>query len=159
MLFYILKIYNKNIPGTLTVSVAVDVDVVVEDEETTRVKGEERGTKRPEISASLEGFMSVLCCKKLQYNFFATLSIYIIYVIMLIFVFLVHYGEKTSEYCSISKNNSLYVIILCFMHIIYITFILGVTYNYNFIIFVYVMLLYLKKQFHSKNKYNNYNLN
>src|SRR5271163_3260258 len=99
MLFYILNIYNKNVPGTLTVSVAVDVDVVVEDEEATRVKGEERGTKGSETSASLEGFMFVLCCKKLQYNFFATLSIYIIYVIMLIFVFLVHYGEKTSKYC------------------------------------------------------------
>src|SRR5271163_4938107 len=122
MLFYILKIYNKNIPGTLAVSVAVDVDVVVEDEEATGVKGEEGGTEGPETSASLEGSMSVLCCKKLQYNFFATLSIY-------------------------------------FMHVIYITFILGVTYNYNFIMFVYVMLLYLKKQFHSKNKYNSYNLN
>src|SRR5271163_2813661 len=99
MLFYILKIYNKNIPGTLAVSVAVDVDVVVEDEEATGVKGKEGGTEGPETSASLEGFMFVLCCKKLQYNFFATLSIYIIYVIILIFVFLVHYGEKTSEYC------------------------------------------------------------
>src|SRR5271163_3109377 len=99
MLFYILKIYNKNIPGTLTVSVAVDVNVVVEDEEATRVKREEEGTEELEISVSLERFMFVLCCKKLQYNFFATLSIYIIYVIMLIFIFLVHYGEKTSEYC------------------------------------------------------------
>src|SRR5271163_3294535 len=91
------NIYNKNIPGTLAVSVAVDV--VVENKETTRVKGEEGGTKGLETSTSLEGFMSVLCCKKLQYNFFAMLSIYIIYVIMLIIVFLVHYGEKTSKYC------------------------------------------------------------
>src|SRR5271156_4254678 len=98
MLFYILNIYNKNIPGTLAVSVTVDVDIVVEDEKATRVKRKARGTKKPETSASLEGFMSVLCCKKLQYNFFTMLSIYIIYVIILIFVFLVHYGEKTSEY-------------------------------------------------------------
>src|SRR5271163_977272 len=102
MLFYILNIYNKNILGILTVSTvaaAVNIDVVVENKEATGVKREEKGTKRLEISTSLEGFMFVLCCKKLQYNFFVTLSIYIIYIIMLIFVFLVHFSEKTSEYC------------------------------------------------------------
>ena len=67
ILLYILNIYNKNIPRTLAVSVAVDVDVMIEDEEKQQeLKEKKKAQKDQKHQYHLRN--SCLCYVAKNYN-------------------------------------------------------------------------------------------